>query len=1346
MDVSNSQVARIDTDTAALADFPADRVRGRDLFVVALGASAGGLEALEKFFDNMPADSGLAFVVVQHLSPDFKSLMNELLARHTKLAIHRVTDGIQIEPNAIYLIPPKKEMIVSDGKLLLTDKDPAQGLSLPIDTFLRSLAHEYGSHAIAVILSGTGSDGSRGIRAIHDAGGFVLVQDEASANFDGMPRSAIDTGVVDAVLPPREMAGAILDHVQGFPDSQRRGEASGHSVSETGIQEIFRTLQNAYGIDFSHYKPNTVARRVERRLQLSRTVDLDDYVARVREDREELNSLYKDLLIGVTRFFRDEEAFRKLELDVIPQLLNRLNGDDELRIWVAGCATGEEAYSVGILVDETLTARHKPGHRRGGVKIFATDVHQVSLETASAGVYSEEALASLSPSRLARYFTRHASGYQVTPELRKMIVFAPHNVIKDAPFTKLDLICCRNMLIYLQPHAQKKAISLFHFALKTSGVLFLGPSESPGELVGEFDAVDRHWKIFRKRRDVRLPADFRMPLSPGLSRWRAAAGIPVGDNRGLPEIQLLRAYDVLLEQFVPPSLLVSERRELVHSFAGAGRYLSLPDGRPSRDVLELVEPDLKLALAGALQRAAKEKQAIVYGSVNLRSLPEGEQLRLSVNPITIQSTGDEYYLISFEAQTKKTAPESPEVAVDFDEATRDRLAEVEEELQYTKENLQATIEEMETTNEELQATNEELVASNEELQSTNEELHSVNEELYTVNAEHQRKIAELTELTDDMDNLLRSTDIGTIFLDRQLRIRKFTPQIVSAFQILPQDVGRSIDTFSHNILHENLLEDVQRVAETNSPFEKDVQDRHGKWFLLRILPYRSKGRVDGVVITLVDITSIKRTESDLRRMSKVFMDGADPIIIEDLSGRIVDLNTEATRAYGWNREELIGQPSSVLVPPELVAESLELRERCRNREPVRNIETVRVHRSGRACPTLLTLSALLDEHSLPIGIASISKDIEKQKDAERQALEAVVRRDEFLAMLSHELRNPLGAVLNAAELLSRKEGSKSTSFASDVILRQARQMARLLDDLLDVARVTQGKIAIRKEVVDLTKSVQDAVDAVRPEIDQRRHTLEVQLPEEPLYVEGDPSRLLQIQENLLVNAARYTPPGGRIVLAMRREQNEAVITVSDNGQGIPPEMLSAIFELFVQGPKSLARPGGGMGIGLSLVRTLVELHGGSVSVHSEGKDRGSTFTFRMPLMAKRPPRAHTASTMPRSALHVLVVEDNEDSRTTLQQLLQLDGYEVSVATDGISGFEAIRREHPDVALLDIGLPGMDGYQIARKVRRELWEQRPRLVAITGYGRAEDHAAIMEAGFDEHLVKPIHPGDLDRVLT
>ncbi len=1323
-----------------VADFTA---QSPPFHIVGVGASAGGLEALEKFFDNMRPDSGLAFVVVQHLSPDFKSLMDELLSRHTDIAIHRVEDGMVVEPNAIYLIPPKKEMIISGGKLLLTDKDPDQAVSLPIDTFFRSLAQECGELSVAVVLSGTGSDGSRGIRAIHDAGGLVISQTEDSAKFDGMPRSAMETGVVDCALPPESIPAALLDYIEHPFRGDCAARAAKNVVSEEGMNAIYGLLRREYGIDFSHYKPSTVNRRIERRLQLNRSFDLDEYIEQLKADSGELNALYKDLLIGVTKFFRDQDAYQRLADEVIPQLVSKVPENEEFRVWVAGCATGEEAYSIAILIHEALEDRKRPID----VKIFATDVHRTSLDIGSKGVYSAEAVSEVSESLLAKYFVRKGGKFHVSADLRKSIVFAPHNVIKDAPFTKLDLVCCRNLLIYLQPHAQKKVLSLFHFGLKTGGVLFLGPSESPGEIADEFETVDRHWKIYRKRRDVRLPADMQLPLSSGFAQLRDSSLHPPSSTSATPDGNLLRAYDSLMADYVPPSLLVNEHRELIHSFAGAGKYLTIPDGRSSNNVLDLVSTDLRVALSGALQRAASKGEKVAYNGVVINHGDEEEQVKVTAAPLSLLSSGETYFLISLESVDRKKEVPEQTTDVDLDDASRERLVEVEEELRYTKENLQATIEEMETTNEELQATNEELVASNEELQSTNEELHSVNEELYTVNAEYQRKIAELTELTDDMDNLLRSTDVGTVFLDRDFCIRKFTPRIAQVFQILPQDIGRPLDSFSHNIEHDSLLDDVRRVLKTQEPFEKDVRDRQGRWYLLRVLPYRTKNQIDGVVVTLIDIGTIKKVEQQLRRMSKVFMDAADPIIIEDLEGNIVDLNAEAERAYGWSRDELLGQRFTLLVPPSRQTHSKKLRQKCKNAENVRNVESVRVDRKGVTRPVLLTLSQLTDESGMPIGIATISKDISRQKKAEAEAQEAAKRRDDFLAMLSHELRNPLGAVLSAVQVLDRKQpDSEGRQRACDVIERQSRQMARLLDDLLDVSRVTQGKIDIRKEVVDLTSLVGDAVEAVRSEIEARRHCLETKLPENPVHVEGDAARLLQIIENLLINAAKYTPPDGNILLAVDAVDGDAVIRVKDNGEGIAPEMRKKIFDLFVQGNRTLERSDGGMGVGLTLVQRLVQLHDGNVVANSEGLGKGSEFVVRLPLTAKpiNLPKEPTIFESEEES-RILIVEDNADSREMLASLLQLSGYEVATAADGHEGLKAIKSERPDIALIDIGLPGLDGYDLARRVKSEMPDARPRLVALTGYGRAEDRQAVQDAGFDAHLVKPVQPDELTQVL-
>ncbi len=1313
--------------------------------IVGVGASAGGLEALEKFFDNMRPDSGLAFVVIQHLSPDFKSLMDELLRRHTDIAIHRVEDGMKVEPNSIYLIPPKKEMIISGGRLLLTDKDPTQGLSLPIDTFFRSLAQDAGELAIAVVLSGTGSDGSRGIREIHEAGGLVIVQSVETAKFDGMPRSAVDTGTVDAVLAPEEIPEALLKYVSQPRDVRWAHVGGSDPANRDAMQTVIHLLREQYGIDFSNYKPNTVMRRIERRLMLNQTMDLDAYAERLSHDPNELSALYKDLLIGVTKFFRDREAFDRLEKEVVSNLLNRKRPEDEIRVWVAGCATGEEAYSIAMV----LHAHFEAVGRNQNIKIFATDVHRASLEFASAGIYDEASLSEVTPTRLERYFHRQGNVFHVVPELRRMIVFAPHNVIKDAPFTKMDLITCRNMLIYLSTPAQKKVLSLFLFGLKTRGILFLGPSESPGDLASEFDTLDNQWKLYRKRRDVGLPADMRFPLSSGFITPGGAAARVAAELPRSKESTLTRVYDVLLKRHMPPSLLVNERLELVHSFGHAGRYLVIRDGRHSVDVLDLLHEDLRTPLAGALQRAASRKQPVVYKGVNLRLAETEEHLNVTVEPLLDDSTGVQYILVTFESMDVKAASSGKIDEMDMGEASREYLESLEGELRYTKENLQATIEELETSNEEMQATNEELVASNEELQSTNEELHSVNEELYTVNAEYQRKIAELEQMTSDMDSLLHSTEIGVMFLDRDLCIRKFTSRIGQFFDLLPQDIGRRISTFAHSIVHDGLMRDIQTVLETQKVCEREVQDIRGAWYLLRVLPYLGKGQAGGVVITVVDVSALKQTESQLQRMSKVFMDGADPIIIEDLASHILDVNTEAIRIYGWKREELLGQSMDLLVPPSGREASRRLRARCREQEHVRNIETVRQTKTGEKLPVLLTLSLLTEEDGRPVAIASIAKDIKRLKDAEREAREAVRRRDHFLAMLSHELRNPLAAVMNASRLLNRVgEGdAERVRETCQVIQRQGAQMARLLDDLLDVSRVTQGKIRLRQSVCDLARIVDDAVEGLRSRIEHRQHQLLVEIQDRPLYVRGDCSRLLQIQVNLLSNAAKYTPPGGTIWLSLERDGSHAVLRVRDNGRGIPASMLRSIFDLFVQTDDPTLRDEGGMGVGLTLVQQLVELHGGSVEALSDGPGHGSEFVVRLPLTVERPQTAPSLGPQePTLTRCVLIVEDDADNREMLRQLMELDGHRVITAGDGAAGLRAIAEHRPDVALVDLRLPVLNGYEVARRARADADCRCVRLIALTGYGRAQDRQAVLEAGFDEHLVKPVDPEELSRALA
>jgi two-component system CheB/CheR fusion protein len=1315
----------------------------RPSHVVGIGASAGGLDPLVAFFDNLPTGTGMAFVIVQHLSPDFKSVMDELLGRHTSLPIHLVRDGMPVEPDHVYLIPAKTEMIISGGKLLLTERDRQQELTLPIDVFFRSLAQDAGPRAVAIVLSGGGSDGSRGIRDVHDGGGMVLVQDAASAQFDGMPRAALETGVADHVAPPEAMPNILIDAIRGHraaAASDAAEAAAEPAAAGMGFEPVYRMLQDEFGLDFTHYKPSTVTRRIERRLGLARSLDLDEYLRQLRSERAELDALYRDLLIGVTAFFRDPEAFALIENQVLPGLLSQASNDSPLRLWVAGCATGEEAYSLGIVVQDVLS---RLGERP--VKIFATDVHRGSLDRAAMAVYDAQSVANVSPQRLERYFIPAGDSYQVAPDLRQMVVFAQHDVIRDAPFTRIDLVTCRNLLIYLQPAAQQRVLSFFHFSLRQGGVLLLGPSEGLGPLARGFEVVDKRWQLYRKHGEVRTPVGtHRRVMTPPEPRLTAVPQTPPGSRRSLAH--LIATYDALLEEAMPPSLLVSETGELVQAFGGASRFLTLRDGRQGLEVLDLVGSELKMVLLGALKKAMADSAATVYKGVRAGADGGEDLYRVTVRGVRSREGGPRHALISFEPMEASAAPPRAQTEVELDQVSRQQLAALESELGHTKESLQAAIEQLETSNEELQASNEELQASNEELQSTNEELQSVNEELYTVNAEYQRKISELTELTNDMDNLLASTDVGTIFLDAELRIRKFTPQVAATFSLVPHDVGRSIEAFAHKMDHPELVQDLKRVLATGQSIERDLAEVLGRSYFLRILPYRAKGTIAGVVLTLIDVTGLKAAEDALFHerylLNSLLRTFPDAIYFKDAAGRFIRVNQPMAARLGLaHPAEAVGRTAFDIADRDMaLALHRDDEAVLRSGASQHGLLQPRLGRDGSAdsCD-IVTRLPLQDRNGAIVGIIVIFRDVTEQKRGEAKITEAVRRRDQFLAMLSHELRNPLGAIVTAASTLHVAEpGGPMNGRAMDVISRQSRQMARLLDDLLEASRVTQNKIDLRKEVVDLGAIAREAADAIRAEMDERGLEFATHIDSGPMGVYGDPARLQQIHANLLSNAAKYTQRGGHVELRVRRDGADAVASVKDDGMGIGAEMVDSIFDLFVQGSRTLDRASGGLGVGLTLVRSLVTMHGGTVTAHSDGEGRGSEFVVRLPLATRTAefplPSVGTAP-LAGAGARILVVEDNADSRDVLCALLQQAGFDCRTAATGRIGLEMLDEFRPAVVILDLGLPELDGLEVARQIRARPNHAAVRLIALTGYGQAADRAATLQAGFDAHLVKP-----------
>lgn len=838
--------------------------------VVGIGASAGGLEALERLFASIPPDAGLAYVVVQHLSPDHKSLMVELLSKHTAMSVRKVEDDVEVEPDTVYLLPPKKNVVLKGDRLRLADRPPGHGVPLPVDIFFMSLAEAQGEDAIAVVLSGTGSDGMRGVRAIKEAGGTVLAQDEASARFDGMPRAAISTGLVDAVLPPEQM-GAQLAHLAKRDRAHRLDTDTDEGARDYG--RVLEQLRRESGVDFTHYKSSSVLRRIERRMGVCGVADLAAYADILAGSPYETRMLYKDLLIGVTRFFRDPAAWELLRAKVVEPLVQSARWDQQLRVWVAGCSTGEEAYSLGILFLEAMEA----AGRRVPLKIFATDIDREALEVASSGAYADALLADLSPERLGRHFVRRGDRYVVGRELRSLVLFASHNLARDPPFTRMDLVTSRNLLIYLDNVLQQRIIGLLHYALNPGRFLWLGPSETIGASAEHFRAVDTRWKVYQAQGAPRAALGDVLLTRPLVDRRR-----PVGTGDGPTVAET--ADEVtrwLLAEYVPTSLLVSPEGELVHVFGDPNRFLSVPTGRPTTSVGQMLERPLGAAVSTAVHQAHHQHREVRYEGVRTS---ESSMATAHVRAVPFagrEAAATVLVVIGPEAPgAPALAPES------MDRAAEERLADLQAELRYTKESLQATIEELETSNEELQATNEELLSSNEELQSTNEELQSVNEELHTVNHEFQAKIAELSDLNADLDNFLRSTEIGTLFLDESLCIRRFTPPVTRLIRVIARDVGRPIEHLSTWFDGHGFLDALREVLDTGRARQLDVVAADGGRFLVRILPYEG-GVAKGLVVTFVDVTAAALERDRLQAVVDAL---PEHVAVLDVNGTITLVN------------------------------------------------------------------------------------------------------------------------------------------------------------------------------------------------------------------------------------------------------------------------------------------------------------------------------------------------------------------------------------------------------------------------------------------------------------------------
>ena len=955
--------------------------------IVGIGASAGGLKALEAFFAAMPRndDVTMAFVVVQHLAPDHKSLLVELVRRYTRMQVVEAENQITVEPNRVYIIPPARDLTIKDDKLWLAAQQ-ARGPHLTIDHFFRSLADEQHERAICIVMSGTGSDGTLGLRAVKGEGGMAIVQAPDTAEYDGMPRSAINTGLVDFVLSPSDMPAHLLAYARHAFEHDRSREAP--QLRDGILKRLCQLLRAQTGHDFTQYKETTLVRRMERRMAL-RQIDLPaDYLRYARDNPPELEALFRDLLIGVTSFFRDPEAFGILEEKVLPRILADKAVHDAIRVWVCACSTGEEAYSIAILLYEYASRTKKPFK----IQLFATDIDSHAIEQARAGIYPASIAADLSDERLARFFSYDSQRgtYRIQKHIRDLLVFSEQDVIKDPPFSKLDLITCRNLLIYLNSEVQRRLIPLFQYALLPGGALFLGTSETVGEAARLFQVVDRKWKLYVRGPDepgaARTPlADFTPPLfAAGQRRHGAHPAESEADSGSLRHI----TEQAMLAHYGQAGVLINARGQILHIIGRTGKFLEPADGDAALNILPMAREGLRRELAVALHKAVAQREVVSYPGLRVKANGSPITANLVVRPVEVGTgaAAQLVFLVVLEEAPEIAAPAAGAAVADPEFANR--LATLEQELHSKDEYLQTTLEEMETTNEELKSTNEEMQSVNEELQSTNEELEtskeelqSVNEELSTVNAELQDKVADLSRANNDMNNLLAGTGVGTLFVDHEIRIARFTPAATQVINLINSDIGRPLEHVVSNLVgYDRLVPDIREVLQTLVPKEAEVRSKSGTWYLMRIRPYRTmENLIEGAVVTLVDINARKRTEESLRHSEQrlsLFINQAYAGVAEvSLQGQYTFVNDRLCELLGYTRDELLQRRQRELTAPEDVAASQALYDALAQGGPGFHIDKRYVRRNGERLWVHERVSAIRDRGDRPSSFLALSFEL-----------------------------------------------------------------------------------------------------------------------------------------------------------------------------------------------------------------------------------------------------------------------------------------------------------------------------------------------------------------------------------
>lgn len=1184
-----------------------ESVPSHKFLVVGIGASAGGIQALKKFFEHVPANSGIAYVVILHLSPTHDSKLAEVIRLSSKIPVQQVTEKTEIAPDCVYVVPPNQHLLMEDGHINVSQNLQTEDRRAPIDIFFRTLAESHGPHAVCVILSGTGANGSMGLKRIKEMGGAAFVQNPREAEFNEMPRNAISSDMVDAVLSVADIPDKIINYKNNLGVVQIPVEAENRAEAEqNALREIFAQLRVRTGHDFSNYKRPTLLRRIERRITVRNLPNLVTYASFLQEHTDEVNALLKDLLISVTNFFRDKKAFDALELEILPAILKDKKNEDQVRIWIAGCATGEEAYSIAMLcAEQTMNVIDAPK-----VQIFATDIDEGAIQHAREGFYTINDAADVSTERLRRFFNKEGDGYRIRREIREMVLFANHNFIKDPPFSHLDLVSCRNVLIYLNRAAQERVMETFHFALNTGGFLFLGTSESVDATTNLYDIVSRDHHIFKSRQTTMRA--YPVPESvPAIRIDQLQVGTTGKEksNRLLERITHGDLHLRLLEQYAPPSIVINEEYEIVHVSDRAAAYLQFTGGELSQNLLRLVRQELRLELRSALYQAMQQKTAVEAKGLRVKLEDRVETINMHVKPVLREDDIARGFILVLFERTEDDASER-EVILRSDEAVSRHLEEelmrLKAQLRSSNEQHEFQAEELKASNEELQAMNEELRSAAEELETSKEELQSMNEELRTVNQELKVKIEETSLSSNNLQNLINSANIGTIFLDRSFRIAMFTPAVREIFNLIPADYGRPLSDITHRLQYHDLLQDAENTLERLTVTEREVNTTEGRIYIMRVLPYRTaEDHINGVVITFIDITSRKQAEEALRlskeRMEKAFSIETVGIIYFKPGGEITGANDAFLQMCGYSREEVnMGRLRwDEMTVEEFLPMSRRKMEEYLATGRISPYEKQYIRKDGTRWWALFSATRISEEEGVEFVI-----DITAQKLLEQQ-------KEGFIAIASHELKTPVTSIKVYGEvLLERLEKTNDRENIELVkkLNNQVERLNNLIVDLLDTTNIVEGHLTLKYQDFEINELLMEQVEEIKRL--SKDHVLTLKL-DKPKKINADRERIGQVLTNLLSNAVKYSPTGSEITISTRLNKNGIKISVQDNGIGIPESMVNNVFDRFFRITNTQIQTYPGMGLGLYISAGIIERHGGTISVEStEGE--GSTFYFTLP--------------------------------------------------------------------------------------------------------------------------------------